>query len=277
MNRHDCLGMAAEIAFVLMFALFQALLLTVAVFSILGTRPEVFNSIVSFLGSFLPFELYKVIQKQITEISQAGTRGILIISLLGTVWTMTTLMFTLKKNFERSYHIQETRSFWKVRLILFNIAVVATLLMALSMVLLLFGLQIARYLESMFGYASVLVTLIRVLRLPVAFLVTTLTASLLFWAMINVQERLRDVLPGAFLFCVLWFASTYGFGHYMRNFPYYNATYGTLGVFVLLMVWMYLTALSLLTGGEVNAEIYRRNSPGSSDAYRTSNATRTTT
>ena len=72
------------------------------------------------------------------------------------------------------------------------------------------------------------------------------------------QERLFDVLPGAVFFCTLWFISTSGFGLYLHNFPYYNRVYGTLGVFIVLMGWMYLTALTLLIGGEVNAEIYRR-------------------
>jgi membrane protein len=257
-NRHDDLGMAGEIAFQMMFAFFQALLLIVSLLSILGAKPEVFNSIVYFLGSFLPFELYSLIRKQIVEIAQAKTHGVLYVALLGTTWSMTNLMFTLKKNFERSFHIQETRPGWKVRLITLQIAFLATLGIALVLILLLFGLQIAHFLENTFGYANVMAMLIRVLRLPVAFLVTTFVASLLYWAMINVQENVLETLPGSLFFCVLWFISTYGFGQYLRNFPYYNTTYGALGVFVVLMIWMYLTALSLLVGGEVNAEIYRR-------------------
>ena len=257
-NRHDCVGMAAEIAFQMMFAFFQALLLMVAILSILGAKPEVFNSIVYFLGSFMPFELYNLIRKQIVEIAQAKTHGILYLGLIGTTWTMTNLMFTLKKNFERSYHIQETRPAWKVRLIMMYSAVLTTLGLAVVLVLLLFGLQIAHFIENTLGYANVIALLIRVLRLPVAFLVTTFVASLLYWAMINVQESVLETLPGSLFFCLLWFISTYGFGQYLRNFPYYNTTYGTLGVFVVLMAWMYLTALSLLVGGEVNAEIYRR-------------------
>jgi membrane protein len=257
-GRHDDLGMSAEIAFVMMFAFLQALLLTVAILTLLGVQEDVFNTIVRFLGDFLPYELSVVIRRHIAEIARSKTGGILVISLIGTVWTMTTLMFTLKKNFERTYHIKETRSFWRVRLIVFNIALAATFLMTISLVLLLFGLQIARYVESTLGYQHLLATLIRMFRIPVAFVAVSIVASLLYWAMINVQEKLTEVLPGAMFFSVLWFLSTYGFSQYMKNFPYYNAIYGTLGAFVVLMGWMYLTSLSLLIGGEVNAEIYRR-------------------
>lgn len=258
-TRHDCLGMAAEIAFTMMFAMFNGMLLTVAFFSILGAQPELFNSIIYLLGSFLPFELYSLIRKQIVEIALGEKGGIFVFSFAATIWSMTTLMFTLKKNFERSYHIQETRPAWKVRLIALYIAVLATISLALVLVLFLFGLQIARVIENTFGYANILALLIRVLRLPVAFLVATMVASLLYRSLLNVQERFIEILPGALFFCTLWFLSTYGFGLYLKNFPYYNKTYGTLGVFVVLMVWMYITSLSLLIGGEVNAEIYRRN------------------
>jgi membrane protein len=254
--------MAAEVAFQMMFAFFNALLLMVAVLSILGTDPAVFNSIIYFLGSFLPYELYTLIRNQIVQLAALEKGGILTFALFSTIWTTTTLMFILKKNFERSYHVKETRSGWKVRLIALYMATMVTLGIALIMMLLLFGLQIARFLETNFPYAYVLPTLIRVLRLPLAFLGTTLMAAFLYWTLINVQERLYDVLPGALFFCTLWFITTSFFGLYLHNFPYYNKVYGTLGVFIVLMGWMYLTALTLLIGGEVNAEIYRRKNVG---------------
>src|SRR5919106_440679 len=166
-GRHDCLGMAAEVAFQMMFAFFNALLLTVAVLSILGTDPEVFNSIIYFLGSFLPYELYTVIRNQIVQLAALEKGGILAFAMFSTIWTTTTLMFILKKNFERSYHVTETRSGWKVRLIAIYMAGMATLGIALVMVLLLFGLPIARFLETNFPYAHLVPMLIRVLRLPV--------------------------------------------------------------------------------------------------------------
>jgi len=257
-NRHDVWGMAAEIGFVLMFAFFQALLLFVSVLSMLGAQPDVFNSIIYFFGSFLPFELYHLIRKQILDMVRGEPGGILMFSLISTTWTMNTLVNTLKKNFERSYHIKETRSFWKVRLIVFYIAMLATMGIGITLLLLLFGLQIARFIENSLGYAHLFASTIRILRLPVAFLVTTSVASLVYWAIVNVEQTFIDILPGALFFCLLWVFSTFGFGIYLRNFPYFNTTYGTLGVFIVLMGWMYLTALSGLLGGELNAELHRR-------------------
>jgi membrane protein len=259
-GKHDCLGMAAECAYGMMFAFFNSLVLVVAVLSILGTDPTVFNSIIYFLGSFLPFELYNLIRNQIVQLAQLEKGGILIFAIFATTWTTTMLMFILKKSFERSYHVKETRPGWKVRLIALYMAGMVVLGISVMMVLLLFGLQIAHFLETSLPYAYLSPMLIRLLRLPVAFLGTSLIASVLYLGLINVHERLIDVLPGALFFTSLWFITTNFFGLYLHNFPYYNRIYGTLGVFIVLMGWMYLTALTLLIGSEVNAELYRRKS-----------------
>ena len=255
---HDCWGRAGELGFQLMFAFFQALLLLVAVLSILGANPEVFNSVVYFLGSFLPFELYNVIRGQIVEIAQGKPRGILTLGSIGTIWTMSTVMLTLNKSFQLTYHIRESRSFWMLRLVTLIVAVAATLMIGLVLMLLFLGLLVAGFLESNIGVSNLLAVAIRVFRLPLAFLFTTLLASMLYRSLLSLKQSLLEALPGAHVYSVLWFCFTDLFGIYLRNFSLYNETYGTLGVFLILMIWMYLTSLSLLLGGELNAEIHRR-------------------
>jgi membrane protein len=259
-GRHDTLALSAECAYGMMFAFFNSLVLVVAVLSILGTDRDVFNSIIYFLGSFLPFELYNLIRNQIIQLAQHEKSGILIFAMFATTWTTTTLMYMLKKSFESAYHVKETRSGWKVRLIALYMAAMTVLGISVMLVLILFGLQIAHFLETTFPYAYLSPKLIRLLRLPVAFLGTSMIASVLYWGLTNVHERLIDVLPGALFFTTLWFIVTSFFGLYLHNFPYYNRIYGTLGVFIVLMIWMYLTALTLLIGSEVNAELFRRKS-----------------
>lgn len=256
-ERDDCLGMSAEIAFTLMLALIQTLILAVAILGILGAKPEAFNAIVYYLGSFLPFEIYNVIRNQIVEIAQTEKSGILTFSALGTTWTMATLMSAIKKSLERAYNIKETRPYWMVKLITVLLGIIATLLVAFTLNLMFFGLQIAKFLENELGHASQLALLLRVFRLPAAFVTITFLALLMYRAIPNVNQIWSEVLPGSVLFTGCWFTFSYGFAYYIRNFPLYNTTYGALGAFLIMMMWMYLTALSLLMGGEVNAEIHR--------------------
>jgi membrane protein len=257
-NRDDCWGMASEVAFQSMFALFQALFLVVGILSVLGANPDVFNSIIYFLGSFLPLELYHVIRGQVIEIAQSHTKSLLTLGLIGTLWTMLNLMLTLNKSFQRAYNVKETRSFWRLRLIAFGLAIVTILLIALILSLLFFGLHTAQFLETNFGYYNLIALLIRIFRVPFAFLTSALLVTSLYLAMSNVNQNIVEVMPGAIFYSTLWFLFTFAFGAYLRNFPHYNTTYGTIGAFLILMIWMYLTALSLLMGSELNAEIHRR-------------------
>jgi membrane protein len=257
-NRDDCWGMSSEIAFVLMFVFFQGLILAVAVVSILGTNPDIFDSMVEFLGSFLPYDLFVVIRFQIAEISKADKAVILVLGMIGTLWTGSTLTLTLNKCFQRSYNVRETRTFWKLRGLSIVLAVAGLLLMAFVFSLLALGLHVARFVEASLGYRNAVALLLRVFRLPIAFVSTAGLASFLYYAMSNVDQDLPEVLPGALFFCLIWFFFTYLFGHYLKNIPEYNKTYGTLGALLIMMIWMYITALSLLLGSELNAELHRR-------------------
>lgn len=256
-NRDDCWGMSAEIAFILMFTLFQALILLVAVVSILGTNQEIFSSLIQFLASFLPYDLSMLIQRQIAEIAKADTGVIFTLGLFGTLWTSSSFILSLNKSFQRAYNVRETRGFWKVRNLSVILSIVGLLLMGVALSVLALGLQAARYVEYVIGYRNLIVWLIRVLRVPVAFFATAGLAALLYYAMSNVDQKFLEVLPGALFFCLIWFISTYVFGYYLKNVPQYNKTYGTLGALLMLMIWMYITSLSLLLGSELNAELHR--------------------
>ena len=182
----------------------------------------------------------------------------LTLGFIGTIWTMSTLMVTLSKSFQRAYRTKETRSFWRVRGLAFTAAVLATVLIGIVLSLLLLGLQFAHYLENSIGQYVNIAVFIRRFRLPFAFIATTFLVAFLYLEMSNVRQKVKEVLPGAVFFSLLLFFFTFCFGLYLRNFPQYNSTYGALGAFLILMIWMYLTSLSVLMGCELNAELHRR-------------------
>jgi membrane protein len=167
-------------------------------------------------------------------------------------------MVTLSKSFHRAYQTRETRSFWRLRGLALTAAILATILIGIVLSLLLLGLQFAHFLETSIGQYVNIAVFIRRFRLPVAFVATTFLIAFLYLEMSNVRQRVKEALPGAVFFSLLWFFLTFCFGLYLRNFPQYNTTYGTLGAFLILMIWMYLTSLALLMGCELNAEVHRR-------------------
>lgn len=69
------------------------------------------------------------------------------------------------------------------------------------------------------------------------------------------EPKWRWLTPGSLIATLLWLAATLGFGFYVSNFGSYNATYGSLGAVVVLLMWLYLSAYVLLLGAELNAEL----------------------
>ena len=92
------------------------------------------------------------------------------------------------------------------------------------------------------------------LRYGIALAAIVLGVSLLYYFGPNQARRLRNVWPGAILATALWWATTAGFGWYVRNIANYNVMYGSIGAVIAMLVWMYLLAAIALVGCEYNAE-----------------------
>jgi len=90
---------------------------------------------------------------------------------------------------------------------------------------------------------------------PAGFLCAVIMAGMLYRSAPNCKPRFGEVWPGAVLFTVLWYLLSEAFGAYVSNFSYYNMMTGLLKGFIVLLLWIYLTALFLLIGGELNAEL----------------------
>ncbi len=69
------------------------------------------------------------------------------------------------------------------------------------------------------------------------------------------EQKWTWVTPGAVLGVLLWLLASFGFRTYLYFFDSYSATYGSLGAVIILMLWLYLTGVAVLVGGELNAEL----------------------
>src|SRR6185295_10127839 len=77
--------------------------------------------------------------------------------------------------------------------------------------------------------------------------------DLLYYTAPNIEQRWRITSPGALFALSCWLLVSLGFKFYVARFGRYNATYGTLGGVMVLMLWFYLTGLAIIIGGELNS------------------------
>jgi membrane protein len=129
---------------------------------------------------------------------------------------------------------------------------------AVGMILL--SAQDMRWIADQFGLgvSTIFVVLWTWLRFPVAILLLMAVVGFVYYVLPNADEPFRFVTLGAVLAVIVWVAGTLGFSYFVSNFVIYNATYGSLGTFMALQLYFFISASILLLGAEVNAEIYYR-------------------
>ncbi|WKB36531.1 YihY/virulence factor BrkB family protein [Terrilactibacillus sp. S3-3] len=90
----------------------------------------------------------------------------------------------------------------------------------------------------------------------VIFVVIIIIFVFLYKLLPNKKLKFSEVIIGAIVAGVSWQLASYAFSFYVRYFGRYSATYGTLGGIIILMLWFYITAITVIIGGQINA-VYR--------------------
>lgn len=263
----DCLGMAAQLAYYLALALFPALIVLVSLVSYLPW--SVLDSLVATIDRIAPGEIVKLVQDQITELANGNNGGLLTIGVLGALWTSSSAVVSIVSTLNRAYEVTESRPWWKVRLVAIGLTAGLAIFIVASMIILLAGPAITRYIETSTGFGSGAATAWMLLQYPLAFALTSLAISFIYYYAPDVDQDWVWITPGSIAACLLWLIVSLGLKVYVTQFGDYNETYGALGGAAILLMWMYLTALAILVGGELNAEIEHALPEGKAPGERT--------
>ena len=120
-----------------------------------------------------------------------------------------------------------------------------------------FGPELGRYVQKLAGLPDVTLLPLGALRWVVAFLAVTLALAVLYYLAPDADLPFEWITPGGFAATVLMLLSSAGLSLYVANVGRYDQVYGQLGAVVVLMLWLYLTGLTVLLGAEVNAVLAR--------------------
>jgi membrane protein len=168
----------------------------------------------------------------------------------------------------QAYDVTETRAWWRVRLLAIVLTVVLALFILLSFTLVLVGPWAAGYVARHTGLGPAFEWTWKIAQWPVAFALTTVGMAIVNYFAPDVEQEWRWVVPGAVLATVLWLATSLGFRAYVTHVTDYNATYGAVGGIIVLMLWFYLSGLSILIGAEMNAELEHASPEGKDPGER---------
>jgi len=247
----EAIPLAGNIAFRTVFSVFPFLIFLTALAGFFG-NDNLAEGVVTFLLSVAPARLVEPLVPEIRSILTVPRTGLLSISALITIWSAMGGVDSVRVGLNRAYDIRETRSLWWLYFqnVLFVIgSAIFLLVFALLIVFAPIMIQVAEmYAPALKGH---FVT-IEQLRYPIG--ITLLTLGVLFCHRVLPAKSLNvlEVLPGVVLTVVAWVVMSSAFSIYLVNFNTFASTYASLSGVFAAMFFVYLAALVLILGGEVN-------------------------
>jgi membrane protein len=250
----DLLNLAAQQAYYFFFALFPALLTVISIASFFPVD-DLIGQVVGTLGRFAPRDVLTIIQDQIAKISESNQGGILTFAFLLTLWSSSGAMVSIISTLNAAYDITEGRQLWRVRLTAIALTIGMAFFIVVSIALVLVGPTLAEHLANSLHLGAAFKWTWWVLQWPLVFaLVATGIGIVYYFAPDAVQDWIW-ITPGSIVATLLWLIASMGLKLYIVYFGNYNETYGTLGGFIVLLTWFYVSGLAILIGAELNAEI----------------------
>lgn len=247
----EAIPLAGNIAFRSLFSLFPFLIFLTALAGFFG-NDNLAEGIVTFLLSVAPSELVKPLVPEIRSILTVPRAGLLSLSAALTIWSAMGGVDSVRVGLNRAYDIRETRSIWWLYFqnVLFVIGS-AVFLLSFAVLIVFAPVALAVIEIHAPGVRNNLVTLDQ-LRYPIAVLI--LTAGVLLCHRILPAKHLNvlEVLPGVVLTVIVWVVMSSAFSVYLVNFNTFASTYASLSGIFAALFFLYLAALVLILGGEVN-------------------------
>lgn len=204
---------------------------------------------------FAPGTAAEMVQDNVKSLVSQPRGALLSFSMFLSLWVASSAIVAIAESLNRAYGVKESRPYWKVRGMAGLLTIGLALLIIACMVLLIFGPQLGHGLVDYFGLGTAFDVAWLMLRWPVVLFLMMVAAALIYYFAPDVEQDWRWITPGSVFAVLVGISVSFGFAYYVNSFGQYDRTYGSIGAVIVLLTWMYLSGLSLLVGGEINAEI----------------------
>ena len=250
----DGLGLAAQLAYYFVLALFPALLCVIALATLLPLE-HFTDELVAMLVRVAPPEMGGMVRDEIARLAAGNDGGMFSIGLLGALWSSSAAMVALIDAMNRAYDIEEARPWWKVRITAIALTVALAAFIVTSFGIIVAGPAVARWAADHYALGSAFLTIWSVSQWPIAFALIVTGIALIYYFAPDADQDFTWIAPGSLLAATLLVIASAAFRFYVLNFGNYEATYGAIAGVILLMLWCYIAGLVLVIGAEASAEI----------------------
>ena len=251
------LDRASSLAFNFILALFPLLLVILAIIGLFASRATALQvNLMSYLAQVLPPAAFQVISNTLIEVTRNAGGVKLTFGIVLTLWFASGGTSSMISSLNGAYEVKDTRSWIKVRLNALLLTLLISALIISALVTVLAGAYFAKVVGSYYGLHHITIVAWRVLQILVALAFVIVSFSVIYYFGPDLEEQhWYWITPGSVTGVLLWVAASFGFRIYLHFFNTYSRTYGSLGAAMILLIWLYITALAFVVGGEINAQI----------------------
>ena len=254
MNSDRVLSVAGGVAFFILLAIFPAITALVSAYGLFFNGSTIANNL-SLLNDVVPENVLSIVHEQAVRIASnsGGALSIgLVAGMLASLWSAMGGVKAMIDALNVIYEQKEGRNLIKLNLLalLFTLAGFAAFLLAMAAIIVL------PLILSPIGLGGLTETLTRLARWPVLLVVLLIGLAVLYrYGPDRRAARWQWVTIGSVFAAITWIVASFLFSWYLTSFANYNATYGSLGAVVGLMIWLWFSTIVVLLGAELNAEI----------------------
>ena len=258
---HDSLNLAQSAAYSAMVALFPALIVAAALIALLPHFATLRLDLSAFFGELLPAGVFPLLTSYFVDAPHSNrTTQALVLAAVVSLTGASSVIATLMEGFRRAEDLpnncwtfaqRRTRAFVLVPLSLLPLLFSTVTVMFGRFITIALGDYLPKALQAAFYRAALGA------RWTVALAAVVGLTALIYHLGTPKQQGWSRTLPGAVFATAMWFVTTLIFGWYVTRFANYSQVYGSLGVGIALLFWLYIIFLSVLWGAEFNAQFYR--------------------
>jgi membrane protein len=253
-------NLAAAIAYYSFLAIPSLLLVAVGAFSLFASADAI-GTVTDKLAGVVPREALTLIDETLRRVTENQASSGIAMAVVGTVlavWSLTGAMQTLMWALNSAYERDETRGFLTRRLTALVMVILMLVAFTLAFGLLVLGPQLSGWIGDAVGLEALVVWLWWTAQWPVLILGLLIAFATILYLGPNVDHpRWQFLTFGTALAVVVWLLGSGAFAVFVSQFGSYNKAWGSVAAVIVMLTWLWLSALALLFGAELNAEAER--------------------
>ncbi len=257
---NNAMMLASALAYASFFAIPSVLIVAVGLFTLIA-GPGTITNLMQHFNTFMPSQATSLLKGSLIR-ADAHPASSVLMTIAGFVlalWSVTGAMNAYMLALNIAYERKDKRSFLQKRVVAVKMAAVMGVAFALVAVLTIFGPVVEKAISSRVGPAGGVIDIVWwIAQWPILLAGLLVAFATLLYLGPDVEQRNWQFLtPGSLVAALLWIIVSALFAVYTATFGSYNRTWGALSAVIVMLTWLWLTAMALLLGAEINSEAVR--------------------